>query len=61
MSETLNYVVGFAVVIVLWGCLGYILWRYPDFRRAFIEHWRPSAVAARMDAFAKRLEERNRR
>lgn len=33
------------------------LWRYPDLRRAVIDHWKPHAIAERI----QRWTERNRR
>jgi hypothetical protein len=51
-------ILGIAIVAGLASFEGYILWRYPDFRRAFVEHWQPSAVAERMDRWAERQESR---
>ncbi len=53
--------IGIGLIVFLAAFEAYILWRYPDFRRAFIEHWHPSAVAKRMDDFAKRLDKVERR
>lgn len=49
---------GIATVAVLAAGEAYILIRYPDFRRAYLDHWKPSAVAARLEAYRKRIEAR---
>lgn len=46
--------IALAVVLAGWGCVAFIFWRYPDFRRAFVEHWRPENVAKRMNDWAER-------
>lgn len=45
---------GVALVAFLGGSVAYILIRHPDFRRAFVAHWKPAAVAERINTWAER-------
>lgn len=55
MSTTL---IGMLIVAYLLGVIVYVLARYPDFRRAFVDHWRAENVRRRLDTFAERMRER---
>jgi hypothetical protein len=56
MSDATIFGLSFVITVTVFEA--YILWRYPDLRRAFIEHWRPSAVAKRIDRWVERQEAR---
>lgn len=49
-----DWIVGTVIVLVVVAAEAWIFWRYPDFRRAFVAHWRPSAVAKRIDDWCRR-------
>lgn len=49
-------VFGLLLAATGWAGIAFVFWRYPDFRRAFLDHWRPEAVAQRLAAWAERVK-----
>lgn len=46
--------IGLGVALGGFACGAFIFWRYPDFRRAFLEYWRSENVAGRINAWVER-------
>jgi hypothetical protein len=52
-TEPIDWIaIGFCLIAL--AVAAWIFWRYPDFRRAFVEHWKPEAVAKRLNEWAER-------